>query len=155
MVSCDMIGYGGLVICYFFCFKQKTAYEMRISDWSSDGCSSDLDEFRFVLTREEYLDMFLDDLELPDLAKRQITKTENEGVRRAGYTTSGSPASLSITRTMRNSLSRRIALKRPSSSELEALEAEIARQEELEDRDRTEEKPSELQSIMPNSNAVY
>src|SRR3546814_4375777 len=28
--------------CYFFCFKQKTAYEMRISDWSSDVCSSDL-----------------------------------------------------------------------------------------------------------------
>src|SRR3546814_3180872 len=27
---------------YFFCFKQKTAYEMRISDWSSDVCSSDL-----------------------------------------------------------------------------------------------------------------
>src|SRR3546814_17501649 len=27
----------------FFCFKQKTAYEMRISDWSSDVCSSDLD----------------------------------------------------------------------------------------------------------------
>src|SRR3546814_9118463 len=26
----------------FFCFKQKTAYEMRISDWSSDVCSSDL-----------------------------------------------------------------------------------------------------------------
>src|SRR3546814_8722711 len=28
--------------CFFFCFKQKTAYEMRISDWSSDVCSSDL-----------------------------------------------------------------------------------------------------------------
>src|SRR3546814_3747565 len=28
--------------CYFFCFKQKTAYEMRISDWCSDVCSSDL-----------------------------------------------------------------------------------------------------------------
>src|SRR3546814_15300055 len=28
----------------FFCFKQKTAYEMRISDWSSDVCSSDLQE---------------------------------------------------------------------------------------------------------------
>src|SRR3546814_8705226 len=27
---------------YGFCFKQKTAYDMRISDWSSDGCSSDL-----------------------------------------------------------------------------------------------------------------
>src|SRR3546814_16793809 len=32
----------GFVACYLFCFKQKTAYEMRISDWSSDVCSSDL-----------------------------------------------------------------------------------------------------------------
>src|SRR3546814_3642248 len=31
-----------LYVCFFF-FKQKTAYEMRISDWSSDVCSSDLD----------------------------------------------------------------------------------------------------------------
>src|SRR3546814_8124385 len=31
------------VFYLFFCFKQKTAYEMRISDWSSDVCSSDLD----------------------------------------------------------------------------------------------------------------
>src|SRR3546814_2252572 len=31
-----------LMIFYFFFFKQKTAYEMRISDWSSDVCSSDL-----------------------------------------------------------------------------------------------------------------
>src|SRR3546814_8775233 len=31
-----------IVLCVFFFFKQKTAYEMRISDWSSDVCSSDL-----------------------------------------------------------------------------------------------------------------
>src|SRR3546814_5297689 len=31
-----------LCTCLVFCFKQKTAYEMRISDWSSDVCSSDL-----------------------------------------------------------------------------------------------------------------
>src|SRR3546814_11406727 len=31
-----------VLICFFFFFKQKTAYEMRISDWSSDVCSSDL-----------------------------------------------------------------------------------------------------------------
>src|SRR3546814_6607334 len=30
------------LFCFFFFFKQKTAYEMRISDWSSDVCSSDL-----------------------------------------------------------------------------------------------------------------
>src|SRR3546814_21045647 len=33
------------VCCLFFFFKQKTAYEMRISDWSSDVCSSDLTGF--------------------------------------------------------------------------------------------------------------
>src|SRR3546814_3880256 len=37
-----------IVVCFFFC-KQKTAYEMRISDWSSDVCSSDLR--RWVLRR--------------------------------------------------------------------------------------------------------
>src|SRR3546814_10138747 len=31
-----------MFLCLFFFFKQKTAYEMRISDWSSDVCSSDL-----------------------------------------------------------------------------------------------------------------
>src|SRR3546814_10648999 len=31
-----------MYLCFFFFFKQKTAYEMRISDWSSDVCSSDL-----------------------------------------------------------------------------------------------------------------
>src|SRR3546814_5564396 len=35
------------VYCIFF-FKQKTAYEMRISDWSSDVCSSDLERYRNV-----------------------------------------------------------------------------------------------------------
>src|SRR3546814_5451980 len=33
---------GGRFCCFLFFFKQKTAYEMRISDWSSDVCSSDL-----------------------------------------------------------------------------------------------------------------
>src|SRR3546814_5672024 len=32
------------MVCYILFFKQKTAYEMRISDWSSDVCSSDLDD---------------------------------------------------------------------------------------------------------------
>src|SRR3546814_1818656 len=37
--------------CYFFFFKQKTAYEMRISDWSSDVCSSDLPSRTLGLSR--------------------------------------------------------------------------------------------------------
>src|SRR3546814_6230072 len=44
-----------MIVNVFFCFfKQKTAYEMRISDWSSDVCSSDLDVvFGFELARRE------------------------------------------------------------------------------------------------------
>src|SRR3546814_3948403 len=42
-----------LLVFVFFFFKQKTAYEMRISDWSSDVCSSDLHpELRDRLNRE-------------------------------------------------------------------------------------------------------
>src|SRR3546814_2521707 len=40
-----------LFVFVFFFFKQKTAYEMRISDWSSDVCCSDLsDSLRYALT---------------------------------------------------------------------------------------------------------
>src|SRR3546814_5894456 len=40
-----------MCVSFFFFFKQKTAYEMRISDWSSDVCSSDLTyDFPFGLT---------------------------------------------------------------------------------------------------------
>src|SRR3546814_9771490 len=39
----------------FFFFKQKTAYEMRISDWSSDVCSSDLVKFRFPNKHDIYM----------------------------------------------------------------------------------------------------
>src|SRR3546814_10052565 len=38
-------GLFSVYIVVFFFFKQKTAYEMRISDWSSDVCSSDLPDF--------------------------------------------------------------------------------------------------------------
>ena len=84
------------------------------------------DKFRFVLTREEFLNIFLDDLELPDLAKRRLSVTETQGMRRAGYTVAGSPANVALNRTMQNALARRIALKRPKATEIEALEREIA-----------------------------
>ncbi|AMB45202.1 MULTISPECIES: YeaH/YhbH family protein [Methylobacteriaceae] len=91
-----------------------------------DGGENGEDAFHFVLTREEFLDLFLEDLELPDLAKRRLAVVETEGLRRAGYTVSGSPANLALSRTLRNSMSRRIALKRPKLEEVAALEAEIA-----------------------------
>src|SRR3546814_2872587 len=43
-----------LIIFWCFFFKQKTAYEMRISDWSSDVCSSDLDVIFHKMTEEDW-----------------------------------------------------------------------------------------------------
>ncbi|MFY9290316.1 MAG: YeaH/YhbH family protein [Methylorubrum rhodinum] len=98
-----------------------------------DGSENSEDAFHFVLTREEFLDLFLEDLELPDLAKRRLAIVETEGLRRAGYTVSGSPANLALSRTLRNSMSRRIALKRPKLEEMTALEAEVAEAREADD----------------------
>lgn len=84
------------------------------------------DTFRFVLTKEEFVDLFLDDLELPDMAKRKVAEAEQEGVRRAGYVTSGSPANLSVERTVRLALARRVALRRPTRSAIAELETELA-----------------------------
>ena len=84
------------------------------------------DAFRFVLTREEFVNLFLDDLELPDLAKRKLAEAESEGLQRAGYATSGSPANISVSRTVTRALARRVALRRPRPEAIEELEAELA-----------------------------
>jgi uncharacterized protein len=88
------------------------------------------DAFRFVLSRDEFVDLFLDDLELPDLAKRKLAEAESEGLQRAGYTTSGSPANISVSRTVRLALARRVALRRPRPQTIAELEAEAAECEE-------------------------
>ena len=84
------------------------------------------DTFRFVLSRDEFVDLFLDDLELPDLAKRKLAHSETEGIQRAGYATSGSPANISISRTVSRALARRVALRRPRRNDIAALEEELA-----------------------------
>ena len=94
------------------------------SEGSPDGEGED--DFRFALSRDEFVDMFLEDLELPDLAKRKVASAEAVTWHRAGYSVSGSPANLALNRTVRNSLSRRIALRRPKPEELDQLRADIA-----------------------------
>src|SRR3546814_6263440 len=57
-----------LIVCHFlvfFFFKQKTAYEMRISDWSSDVCSSDLLLFPVILPFLQF--SFLQHTDAPSL----------------------------------------------------------------------------------------
>ena len=99
----------------------------------SDGTAEDT--FQFVLTREEFLDLFFDDLELPDLAKRQLSKTDLDSPSRAGYAVSGSPANLAVVRTMRLAMARRIALGRPKPHEIEQLEVAAASSNDEESRE--------------------
>src|ERR1700723_3715478 len=88
------------------------------------------DAFRFVLSRDEFVDLFLDDLELPDLAKRKLAEAEGEGIRRAGYATSGSPANISVGRTVRLAMARRVALRRPRPEQIAELEEGAAHADE-------------------------
>lgn len=80
------------------------------------------DGFVFTLTKEEFLDLFFEDLELPNLEKTKLTQLKAPSPSRAGFSTEGSPAKLAYVRTMTNSLARRIALKRPKDEELQVLE---------------------------------
>ena len=91
---------------------------------SEPGEGDGEDAFRFVLSRDEFVDLFLDDLELPDLAKRKLAEAESEGLQRAGYATTGSPANISVSRTVRLAMARRVALRRPRPETIEQLEAE-------------------------------
>jgi len=93
---------------------------------SDPGEGDSEDAFRFALSRDEFVDLFLDDLELPDLAKRKLAEAESEGLRRAGYSTSGSPANISVSRTVQAAMARRIALRPPRPETIAQLEAEIA-----------------------------
>lgn len=94
------------------------------------GASDDAegeDAFRFRLSREEFLDFFFEDMALPDLVKTQLTAIPHQRRIRAGYRTDGTPSSLAIVRTMRESLARRIAFAGPALARLrevnDALEA--------------------------------
>ena len=93
---------------------------------SGQGDGEAQDGFRFVLTRDEFLDLFFEDLELPDLIKSQVVATETMAPARAGISVDGSPSQVDMSRTMRQSMARRIGLRRPKPPEVKQLEAEIA-----------------------------
>ena len=122
------------------------------SEASPDGEGED--SFEFTLSKEEFLDMFFEDLELPDLVKKTLKETTATEPARAGYTVAGSPANLSVARTMRNSMARRISLKRPKSAEIEELEREIAEKEDEGDLEAVTELKRQLEEIVRRSKLI-
>jgi uncharacterized sporulation protein YeaH/YhbH (DUF444 family) len=96
----------------------------RGSEAAEDGEGDD--SFQFALSQEEFLDIFFDDLELPDLLRKQMKSADSFTQVRAGHAISGSIPNLNLKRTMQNSLARRIALKRPKPADIADTEAELA-----------------------------
>ena len=87
------------------------------------------DDFEFTMTQEEVLDIFFEDLELPNLVRTTLRETPSKMWKRAGISTAGSPTQINLLRTMRNAQGRRLALHRPRLKDIQALEAELERLE--------------------------
>jgi uncharacterized sporulation protein YeaH/YhbH (DUF444 family) len=92
----------------------------------SGGNRGSAGEFVFSLSREEFMQIFFDDLELPNLARTELGHTEQKKSVRAGFAKTGVPANLAIVRTLRQSLARRIALGGSLAREITALETDFA-----------------------------
>ncbi len=84
------------------------------------------DDFEFTMREDEILDIFFEDLELPNLVRTSLKEVTSQNWKRSGITTTGSPNQINIVRTMRNAYGRRLALRRPSLADVKALEDEIA-----------------------------
>ncbi len=91
---------------------------------SSDSGEGD-DDFVFHLTKEEFMQIFFDDLALPRLTQTQLAETPEWKSHRAGFVSDGTPSNLSVVRSMRGAIGRRLAIGAGSRGELHALEEEL------------------------------
>jgi uncharacterized sporulation protein YeaH/YhbH (DUF444 family) len=94
------------------------------SDASDSGEGED--DFTFTLTRDEFMDLFFEDLALPNLHKTRVQMLVEEESVRAGHTHDGVPSNIDIVRSLTGALARRTALRGPLRAELIALEERLA-----------------------------
>jgi len=83
------------------------------------------DDFIFELSREEFMNYFFEDLELPHMVKTQLTATVEFKNQRAGYTVSGTPSNIHVLRSLRGALGRRIAVGGKPRRQLAEAEREL------------------------------
>jgi uncharacterized protein len=83
------------------------------------------DDFVFALSKEEFMQVFFEDLALPHLLRNQIAEVPEYKTHRAGYSSDGTPNNLHVVRSMRGALGRRIALGTKPRRELHELEEEL------------------------------
>ncbi|RVT46237.1 YeaH/YhbH family protein [Rheinheimera sediminis] len=92
-------------------------------DASADGEGED--EFVFSISKDEYLDLLFEDLELPNLKKNQLDKLVQYKNVRAGFRSEGVPTNIDIVRSLQGSLARRVAMTAGKKRELHELEAKL------------------------------
>lgn len=85
------------------------------------------DEFTFQISQEEFLEFMFEDLELPNLVKRNLTGTDTFKTVRAGISNEGNPSRINIIRTLRSAHARRIALSGSSRAKLRDSITELER----------------------------
>ena len=90
---------------------------------SNEGEGSD--DFMFQLSREEFMQYFFEDLELPRLIQTNLMSMATWKNVRAGHSIDGAPTNIDIVRSLRSSLGRRIALGTPLASQLKVLEQRL------------------------------
>ena len=78
------------------------------------------DDFVFHLTKEEFMQIFFDDLALPRMTRTQLTEVPEMKSQRAGFSNAGTPSNLSVIRSMRGAIGRRVAIGAGSRVELAA-----------------------------------
>ena len=83
------------------------------------------DDFIFELSREEFMNYFFEDLELPNMVKTQLTATTEFKNQRAGYNISGTPSNIHVLRSLRGALGRRIAVGGKPRKEAREAEQEL------------------------------
>lgn len=83
------------------------------------------DDFVFALSREEFLDIFFEDLALPNLVRTQLAKITEFKSRRAGFTSDGVPTNINVVRSLRGAIGRRMALGGPLGKRVREIDAEI------------------------------
>jgi uncharacterized sporulation protein YeaH/YhbH (DUF444 family) len=89
------------------------------------------DDFVFALSKEEFMQIFFEDLALPHLIRTQLAEVPEWKSQRAGFSSDGTPNNLHVVRSMRGALGRRIALGAGSRREQVVLEEELAELERL------------------------
>jgi uncharacterized sporulation protein YeaH/YhbH (DUF444 family) len=84
------------------------------------------DDFVFHLSKEEFMQVFFEDLALPHLVRTQLAEVPEWKSHRAGFTSDGTPNNLHVVRSMRGAIGRRIAIGAQSRRELREMEARLA-----------------------------